>query len=356
MSSDLPLGTVPVRGTTLDRALVGSRAWLLPVVGAMVYPTLLRLFFLSVQASQTSGTVALKGVLAACAIALMGLAVGVPALALRALIGMRSDAGSALVRRVLHAVVATPPLYILSSQIVWLLKIDQWLDTIWLVGWGLIALTLGRTSDSRSEPRASATNYIASLRVVHGISALLLLVGFLAMHLANHLVALWTVPANQAVMKVLRIWYRGEWVEPMILALCVTMVVTGIPLVAHYTRTGSDRFRTLQTAAGAYFVAFLTPHIYAVLGSRSAHVETDWIFAQGGPGGLLASRACDLIPYYLLSVFFLVMHASLGLRVVLLNHGVKDTVAAGAFNALTASGGVAALLIVAALLGLQVGR
>lgn len=356
MSSDLPLGTVPVRGTTLDRALVGPRAWLLPVLGAMVYPTLLRVFFLSAQASQTSGAVALKGALVACAIALMGLAVAVPALALRALIGMRSDAGSALVRRVLHAAVATPPLYILASQIGWLLKMDQWLDAIWLVGWGLIALTLGRASDSQGEPRASASNYIAPLRVVHGASALLLLMGFLAMHLANHLVALWTVPANQAVMKVLRIWYRGEWVEPMILALCVTMVVTGIPLVAHYTRTGSDRFRTLQTAAGAYFVAFLTPHIYAVLGSRSAHVETDWIFAQGGGQGLLASRACDLIPYYLLSVFFLVMHASLGLRVILLNHGVKAAVAARAFNALTASGGIAALLIVAALLGLQVGR
>jgi hypothetical protein len=354
MDSDVPLGTVPVGGTALGRALVGSRAWLLPVMGAMVYPTLLRVFLLSAQVSQASGAVALKGVLAACSIALMGLAVGVPALALRALIGMRSD-GSALVRRVLHAAVATPPLYILSSQLAWLLKVDQWLDVLWLAGWGLIALTLGRTSDSRSEPRASASNYIAPLRVVHGVAALLLLVGFLAMHVANHLVALWTVPANQAVMKVLRIWYRSEWVEPMILALCATMVITGLPLVAHYTRTGRDRFRTLQTAAGAYFVAFLPPHIYAVLGSRSAHVETDWIFAQGGPGGLLASRACDLIPYYLLSIFFLVMHASLGLRVVLLNHGVRDTVAARAFNVLTASGGVAALLIVAALLGLQAG-
>lgn len=356
MSSDFPLGTVPVRETTLDRVLVGPRAWVLPVIGAMVYPTLLRLFFLSAQASQTSGAVVLKGALAACAIALMGLAVAVPALALRALIEMRSEAGSALVRRVLHAAVATPPLYILTSQIVWLLKMDPWLDTIWLVGWGLIALTLGRRSDSRSEPRASASNYIAPLRVVHGAAALLLLMSFLAMHLANHLVALWTVPAHQAVMKALRIWYRGGWVEPMILALCITMLATGIPLVAHYTRTRSDRFRTLQTAAGAYFVAFLIPHIYAVLGSRSAHLETDWIFAQGGPRGLLASRACDLIPYYLLSVFFLVMHASLGLRVVLLNHGVKNAVAARAFNALTASGGVAALLIVAALLGLQVGR
>lgn len=356
MSSDLPLGTAPVRGTTLDEVLVGPRVWLLPVIGAIVYPTLLRVFFLSVQASQNSAAVALKVALAACAIALMGLAVGVPVLALRALIGMRSDAGSALARRVLHAAVATPPLYILTSQIVWLLKMDQWLDTLWMVGWGLIALTLGRTSDARREPRASASKYIAPLRVVHGAAALLLLMGFLAMHLANHLVALWTVPANQAVMKVLRTWYRGGWVEPMILALCATMVVTGIPLVAHYTRTGSDRFRNLQTAAGAYFVAFLTPHIYAVLGSRSAHVETDWIFAQGGPQGLLASRACDLIPYYLLSVFFLVMHASLGLRVILLKHGVKHTVAARAFNALTASGGVAALLIVAALLGLQVGH
>jgi hypothetical protein len=56
-----------------------------------------------------------------------------------------------------------------------------------------------------------------------------------------------------------------------------------------------------------------------------------------------------LIPYYMLAVFFLVMHASLGLRVVLLKHGVKDAVAARTSNAITASGGVAALLIVAAL-------
>jgi succinate dehydrogenase hydrophobic anchor subunit len=156
-------------------------------------------------------------------------------------------------------------------------------------------------------------------------------------------------------MKVLRLWYRGVWVEPIILGLCATMVVTGVALVAHYTRMGGDRFRTLQMAAGAYFVAFLPPHIYAVLGSRSAHVETDWIFAQGGPQGLLASRVCDLIPYYMLAVFFLVMHASLGLRVVLLKHGVKESIAARAFNAIATSGGVAALLILAALLGLQLG-
>jgi len=52
------------------------------------------------------------------------------------------------------------------------------------------------------------------LRVVHGASALLLPMGALAMHLANHLVALWTVPANQAFMKVLRLWYRGGCAAP----------------------------------------------------------------------------------------------------------------------------------------------
>jgi hypothetical protein len=101
---------------------IGPNVWTLPVVGAIAYPILLQGFSLSVQASKANGIVASKIALAACAVVLLSLAVAVPCVAFRALIGIRNsiEPNAPIVRRVLHLAFATSPLYVLTHP--------AWLD------------------------------------------------------------------------------------------------------------------------------------------------------------------------------------------------------------------------------------
>jgi hypothetical protein len=244
---------------------IGPDVWTLPVVGAIVYPLLVQGFVLSVQAYKTNGVVASKVVFAAAALVLMGSVLAVPFVALRALIGIQNstEPNAPLVRRVLHLVFATPPVLTVSRFAASDLGVP--LTWAWYSGWALVAMItfLVRKGSSSSSPvtRRDSTR----LRKIHGFSALLLLTGFLALHLGNHLAALWTVQTQNDVMIFLRGWYRSAWVQPIIIGLFGTMIVTGILLVIRHTATTADKFRTLQTASGGYFAAFIAAHTLAVL-------------------------------------------------------------------------------------------
>jgi hypothetical protein len=43
-------------------------------------------------------------------------------------------------------------------------------------------------------------------------------------------------------------------------------------------------------------VTFIAAHLNVVVSVRRANADSDWIFASGGPRGLLASRASELFP------------------------------------------------------------
>ena len=335
---------------------IGPDVWTAPVVGAIVYPLLVQGFILSVQAYKANGVVASKVVLAAAALVLMGSVLAVPCVALRALIGIRNsiEPNAPLVRRVLHLVFATPPVLTVSGFAASALGVP--LTWAWYGGWALVAMItlLVRKGSSNSSPvtRHDSTR----LRKIHGFSALFLLMGFLALHLGNHLAALWTVQTQNDVMIFLRGWYRSAWVQPIIIGLFGTMIVTGILLVIRYTATTADKFRTLQTASGGYFVAFIASHTLAVFTAIASNVDTNWEFAAGGPLGLLHQPwRGALIDYYALSVFLIVVHTALGLRIVLLGHGTKESTANRVVYAGMVVGALVTALIMAAALGLHLG-
>jgi hypothetical protein len=335
---------------------IGPDVWTAPVVGAIVYPLLVKGFILSVQAYQADGVVASKVVLAAVALVLMGAELAVPFVALRALMRIRNsiEPNAPLVRRVLHLVFATPPLITVSGFATSALGVS--LTWAWYGGWGLVAMIafLVRKVSSSSSPvtRRDSTR----LRKIHGFSALFLLMGFLALHLGNHLTALWTVETQNEVMIFLRGWYRSAWLQPIIIGLFGTMIVTGILLVIRYTATTADKFRTLQTASGGYFAAFIASHSLAVFTARANNVDTNWDFAAGGPLGLLDQPwRGALIDYYALSVFLIVVHTALGLRIVLLGHHTKESAANRVVYAGMVVGALVTALIMAAALGLHLG-
>jgi succinate dehydrogenase/fumarate reductase cytochrome b subunit len=157
-------------------------------------------------------------------------------------------------------------------------------------------------------------------------------------------------------MRLLRLWYRSEWVEPVLLGLLLVMICTGVPMVAHHSRRRADVFRVIQMATGVYVGVFLCSHVLATLVARSKGVETDWSFAAGPTKSLLDARGLGarLIPHYFYSVLAAIIHVGCGLRIVLLQHDVTKVVANRALYALTAVAVVVIATSMAALLGFHV--
>ena len=347
--------------TSMSGSHVPLRRWLLPVLAAAAYPFLLNSYSAIAHAGNDSAEFLQRLALHSTASALMLAAFAVPCLALASLLRLDKSNGFEMrfLRRLLHIAAATPPLYVLATQLAAAVGVRKYPNALWCSVWVLVAaVTWRRLRTTRcsenSHPDSIVDKWIPAFRVVHGIAAPTLLLVFLAAHLANHLAALWSVEAHQSLMKLLRLWYRATWVEPAVLGLCVAMIATGLVLVAFHTRTGGDRYRTVQTTAGAYLAAFMLAHTSAVLWGRSVHIDTDWLFASGGPAGLLFGTSYYLIPYYPLAVIAVSTHIALGLRIVMLGHRIQPTVAARATYAVSTLGAVAAVVIATALLGVHI--
>jgi succinate dehydrogenase/fumarate reductase cytochrome b subunit len=211
---------------------------------------------------------------------------------------------------------------------------NRYYDLVWVACWMAAAAAM-HLERARRAPRSDMTGG-SRLRVIHGATALCLLLGFLLAHLVNHDFAIWSVKLHGVVMEWLRVWYRSEWLEPVLLMLLLVMVATGLPMVVHHSRRRADVFRILQMATGVYLAIFLCAHVLAVLGARRAGIETDWRFATGA-NGLLDGR-CMLIPYYIYATLFMTLHAGCGLRIVLMKHGVEEMIANKAVYAVAGAG------------------
>ena len=324
------------------------RIWLAPLIGTLFYPTLIQLFGWAMQAYRESGNALFAG---AAAISMLA-AGSVPLVAARALILMRDESSTrpTLTRSLLYLMFAAPPAYVLVFLLASKYGMFQYRDVVWISAWLAAGVVLS-FSKAGNASRVHVAG-VTGLRVIHGAIALCLLGGFLAAHLINHTLALWSVELHTAAMEWLRQFYRSEWVEPVLLGMLLLMFLTGVPLLLHHSQQRPDTFRTLQMATGVYIGMFVGAHLTAVLGARSAGAETDWFFATG-PNGLLDGRGL-LIPYYILAVYFLVLHVACGLRIVLLKHGVAAVTANRALYGLAGAGLVVTALTAIAALGFHI--
>jgi hypothetical protein len=197
----------------------------------------------------------------------------------------------------------------------------------------------------------------ARLRVAHGISALAILI-FVAFHLTNHLTALFGPATHARVMAMGRVIYRSRVVEPILVALLLFQVASGVRLAWRWSAHPLDGAQLLQVGSGAYLAAFILTHLNsALVSARWVHgIPTDWAWATGAPDGLLMDAwNIRLLPHYAMGVFFVIAHLFCGLRTILLAHGVGRSRANYAWMAgLLCAGGVS-LLITAALCGVRVG-
>jgi len=161
--------------------------------------------------------------------------------------------------------VAAPTLFVFLGVVLTMLH-DPVPDTwLWVACWAIaLALLLLLRSDNGVPAVVAPRSVPPPLRVAHGVSALALVVIFLALHIANHLM----FPAGEgtfnAVMKVFRHVYRNDILQPLVVALFLFQVGTGLFFVWRLTGAPSDRFRTFQIASGVYLAFYLLDHMDSV--------------------------------------------------------------------------------------------
>ena len=355
--------------TSTNMTAAGSSRWspitlnprLTPLLGAVCYPLFLNGVYGGTQAlsSARSGE---ERFAAAFAIAVsLAAAFAVPLTAALAAGRIARSCGRSPADvpayRLAHAVFAAPPLYTATGVITAVLGIGPLDFAIWLLLWlgvGLFAATA--TADAPPQGvRAPAARAVA----VHGSIALAVLLVFLAWHIGNHLLALWSAALHGRTMKLLEHVYRARAVEPLLVLGMLLLVATGLRLAWRHTMLQGDGYRRLQTLTGFYLAAFVLSHLTAilVLARWQGHVDTGtWAYASAAPVGFLGNAWNPrLLPHYSIAVWALMTHVGLGLRGVLRAHGVADRAANLVAQGACLAGAGASLMISSALLGVHLG-
>jgi hypothetical protein len=139
----------------------------------------------------------------------------------------RPTAAQLRAKRTALLAVAAPTLFTFMGVVLYMLHNpvpDTW---IWVACWAL-ALALLLRSDNAAPVRLAVRPVPVPLRVAHGLSALALVLIFLALHIANHLMFPAGPGTYDAVMKVFRHVYRTDILQPLLVALFLFQVGTGL--------------------------------------------------------------------------------------------------------------------------------
>ena len=229
---------------------------------------------------------------------------------------------------------------------------DTWL---WVACWLLAVVALLRVDRNAPAP-AKVQPVPAALRVAHGISALLIIGIFLALHIANHLTGLVGPSTYDAVMKIFRHVYRTELLQPLLVTLFLFQVGTGLYLVWKHTAAPSDRFRTFQIASGVYLAFYVLGHMNSVFIFARTYlgIDTGWDFATGAPSGFVKDPwNIRLVPHYWLGVFFVLSHIAAGTRALMMAHGASKALADRFMLGGAVTAGIIATAIMLGMCGLR---
>jgi hypothetical protein len=137
-------------------------------------------------------------------------------------------------------------------------------------------------------------------KVLHYLSGLIITV-FVGLHLFNHLTSIYGAERHIELMNALRIFYRNNVVETILLSAVFIQIVSGLKLFKEGRKSAVARFEKLHLWTGLYLAIFFLIHITAVLGGRFfLHLDTNFYFGVAG----LNSFTFNLffIPYYGLAI------------------------------------------------------
>jgi hypothetical protein len=131
---------------------------------------------------------------------------------------------------------------------------------LWAIAWLGVLGFAASAAPTKKTPAAAPT----WIRTAHGFSAATIIVIFLAWHLANHMTAVWSLEANKTIMDQLRVWYRSDIVQPILIALFAFQLLSGLRLLWAAIPPRADIYSSIQTATGSYLVVYITSHLIAV--------------------------------------------------------------------------------------------
>lgn len=321
-------------------------ASLAPVVAVLCYPFLLNSF----HAVVGSQAVTLSPFAIVCATAVLAAAFVVPFLGLAFALRREALPGA---RRLAHASVTAPTLYVFLGVIQALVHSPVPDEIIWCLVWLAVVVVSLRAP----HPVGAAAPAVVRLRVVHGTTAALL-VAFVLFHVTNHLLGLAGPGAHASAMRIGRIVYRSDLGEPLLVAAMIFQIGTGLFLAWHWSAIPQTFHRTYQVASGAYLSLFILGHMNSVFvyARRVLGIPTDWNFAIGAPTGLIHDAwNIRLLPHYALGVFFALSHVVSGLRVVLIAHGLTQRTADRIWGTGVALSAITAAAIIAGMCGVRIG-
>ena len=328
-----------------------------PPLAALLYPFTLEGFNASVTLA-LGGSAGFMAVLSAAIY--LALAFAVPLVGMLAAIWLseidQPTAAQVRAKRVALLSVAAPTLFTFAGVVLYMLHDplpDRWL---WVACWGIvIALLLRWDRDATAQRGACSTP--VPLRVAHGLSALAILVAFLALHIANHLMFPAGAETYDAVMKVFRHVYRTNVLQAVIVSLFLFQIGSGFFFVWRLTVTPTDRFRTFQIASGVYLAFYVLGHMNSVFIFARTYlgIDTSWGFATGAPTGLVKDPwNIRLVPHYWFGVFFVLAHLAAGARDVMMAHGVTNKFANRFMMSSAVAAGIVATVIVLGMCGMRV--
>lgn len=337
-----------------DRPERGARTWLLaslPVLAAIAYPWLLSAIGAMAKtvapASPPSAAAIVITSLAilACAFAVMGLSAWV------ALSLPRGGGGTAALRAKVLALIAfsVPSLLTGVGNVAGLAHLRREMAYIWPALWLLMAAAVVLAPASAGAHDAARRRRIV---LAHAISACAILLLFLLMHLANHLAGLWSGQAHIRVMSAVRLVYRNAAVEPVLVALILVQIVSGVVLLRRRLAGPGDAFAVIQALTGFYVAVYFVGHVIAAFSARAAGTDPNWNWLTDNDKGLLFHLSGSaLLAHYWVGPVAIVAHLACGLRVVALQHGVSHTLASRAAAGLMVLGALASTAMLAGLLG-----
>jgi hypothetical protein len=347
------------RMTGADTGIKERLQMLAPSLAALLYPFALEGFNASVTRilDGSAGALGLSWLGAAMCLAL---AFAVPVIALLAAMSLseigRPTAAQLRAKRMALLVIAAPTLFTFLGVVLYMLH-DPVPDTwLWVACWA-IALALLLRSDNDAPARAAARLVPVPLRVAHGVSALALIMIFLALHIANHLMFPAGAETYDAVMKVFRHVYRTDILQPLVVALFLFQIGTGLFFAWRLTAAPTDRFRTFQIASGVYLAFYVLGHMDSVFIFARTYlgIDTGWGFATGAPTGLVKDPwNIRLVPHYWLGAFFVLAHLAAGARAVIMAHGVSKAFADRFMVGGAVVAGIVATVIMLGMCGMRI--
>jgi succinate dehydrogenase/fumarate reductase cytochrome b subunit len=257
---------------------------------AAIYPWILDAFHWSIASpeSNNSATQLTPGVVVLAAFLLVA-AFAVPLInmmmASRTLESATPPAQIVRARRFALLSVIVPTAYVFFGVITYMAGSKIPYPWIWTPTW----LVLGYLASRRTKTETTHRPRISpGLRVAHGIAGAIA-AAYIFFHIFNHLFGLVSPEAHAAVMDIGRKVYRTKFIEPILVAVLLFQVISGLRLAWTWSETTVDHSRLFQIASGVFMAVFILGHMNSVFifARMWLNIPTDWAFATGLPTGLI---------------------------------------------------------------------